>query len=194
MSTTTAPSASVQEATSARVFLTRGLVAIVWAAVFAAAAGSVTTTVPVGVGILLVLYPLIDVAGSLFDARAQRGFARQVLLGNALASTVAAAGLAVAATGTVADVLVVFGVWAAVSGAAQLVVALRRRAQFGNQWPLLLAGSFSVLAGVAYIMLAGSADPRLAPLVLSTATGGTEFIVQAYLLMRRRRHLSAQPA
>ena len=53
------------------------VVAIVWAAVFATVAGSVTTTVPVGVGILLVLYPLIDVAGSLLDARAQHGRARE---------------------------------------------------------------------------------------------------------------------
>jgi uncharacterized membrane protein HdeD (DUF308 family) len=40
--------------------------------------------------------------------------------------------LGVAATGTVDDVFTVFGVWAVFSGAAQLVVALRRRAQLGK--------------------------------------------------------------
>jgi hypothetical protein len=63
----------------------------------------------------------------------------------------------VAATAGVAETLAVFGVRAAVSGAAQLVVALRRRAQFGRQLPMLLAG------------------------------GGAEFVIEAWLLRRRMR-------
>ena len=118
------------------------------------------------------------------------GSARRLLLANAGVSAVAAVALAVAATGTVADVLVVFGAWAALSGAAQLIVALRRRAQFGNQWPMLLAGGFSVIAGVAYVIASTGADPQLDPLVLYTATGGIEFVVQAWLLARRRRRLA----
>ena len=43
-----------------QVFIVRGLVAIVWAAVFASAADSLT----LGTGILVVLYPLIDVVAS----------------------------------------------------------------------------------------------------------------------------------
>ena len=63
MSTTEVASASLREANTARLFLTRGLVAIAWAAIFAAASTSLTTAVTVGVGVLLVLYPLIDVVG-----------------------------------------------------------------------------------------------------------------------------------
>ena len=74
-------------------------------------------------------------------------------------SAVAAVALGVAATGSVGDVLAVFGVWAAISGAAQLVVALRRRALLGSQWPLLLAGGVSVIAGVVYLMAAAGDDP-----------------------------------
>jgi uncharacterized membrane protein HdeD (DUF308 family) len=167
-------------------FLTRGLVAIVWAAVFAAATHSLTTAVTVGAGVLLVLYPLIDVVASLIDARSQQGFARQLLLAGAGVSAAAAIALGVAATGNVADVLVVFGIWAALSGAAQFVVALGRRAQLGNQWPMLLAGGFSIVAGVAYIILGSGGHPRLMPLVIYTVTGGVEFVVQAWLLARRR--------
>jgi uncharacterized membrane protein HdeD (DUF308 family) len=174
-------------------FLIRGLVAIVWAVVFAAASHSITGSLTVGVGALLVVYPLIDVVGSVIDARGQQGSARRVLLAGAAVSTVAAIALGVAATGTVANVLAVFGVWAAISGAAQLIVALRRRAQLGNQWPLLIAGSFSILAGVVYLMLSAGGNPRLRLLVLYTATGGVEFAVQAWLLARRRRRL-AKPA
>ena len=115
-----------------QLFLIRGLVAIAWAAVFAVAAESLTDSVPVGIAVLVVLYPLIDVAASLIDARSQRGSARQLLLAGAAVSAVAAAALAVAATGSVADVLAVFGVWAIASGAAQFVVALRRRARLAS--------------------------------------------------------------
>src|ERR671930_1833211 len=117
MSTAEATS-SLQEATTMNPFLTRGIVAIAWAIVFVAAPDSLA----VGVGVLLVLYPLIDVVASLIDAQSQHGSARQFLLANAAVSAVAAVALGVAATGSVADVLAVFSVWAGLSGAAQLVV------------------------------------------------------------------------
>jgi uncharacterized membrane protein HdeD (DUF308 family) len=177
-----------------QVFLIRGLVAIAWAAAFAAVSDSVTTDVTVAAGILVVVYPLIDVVASLIDARTQQGPARRPLLGDAAASSVAAVALGIAATGTVANVLAVFGVWAAVSGAAQLVTALRRRAQFGRQWPMLLAGGGSVLFGVAFIMMAGAANPTLTMIAVYAATGGADFVIQAGLLARRRHRLAAVSA
>ena len=101
---------TTNETTRMHLFLTRGLVAIAWSAVFAAASGSLTTGVDVGAGVLLVLYPLIDLVASLIDARRQDGSARQLLLADAAVSAVAAIALGVAATGSVADVLAVIGV------------------------------------------------------------------------------------
>jgi uncharacterized membrane protein HdeD (DUF308 family) len=171
-------------------FLTRGIVAIAWAIVFVAAPDSLT----VGVGVLLVLYPLIDVVASLSDAQSQRGSARQLLLAGAAVGAVAAVALGVAATGSVANVLAVFGVWAAISGAAQLVLALRRRAVLGDQWPMLLAGGVSVIAGVAYLIASTTHDPALNMLALYAAAGGIDFVIQAWLLARRRRRLATLPA
>jgi uncharacterized membrane protein HdeD (DUF308 family) len=173
-----------------QLFLIRGLVAITWAAVFAAAADSLTGSVTVAVGVLLVAYPLIDVVASLIDARTQTGSARRILLAGAATSLIAAVALGIAATGTVANVLTVFGVWAVVSGAAQLSVALRRRAQYGLQLPMLLAGGFSVIFGVASVV----ASPMLSMIAVYAATGGLDFIVEAWLLARRRRHLADAPA
>jgi uncharacterized membrane protein HdeD (DUF308 family) len=119
------------------------------------------------------------VVGSLVDAQGQQGSARQLLLAGAAVSAVAAAALGVAACGSIPDVLRIFGVWAALSGAAQLVVALRRRAQLGNQWPMLLAGGVSVIAGVAFLMLAAADDPKLRMLSIYGAAGGIDFIIQA---------------
>ena len=170
--------------------------AIVWAVVFAATSDSLTTDVPFGVAVLLVLYPLIDVGASLTDARGQTGSARQILLGGAATSAIAAVALGIAATGTVGDAVAVFGVWAFVSGAAQLAVALRRRAQFGLQLPMLLAGGFSVVFGVALVIMSTSADPILEMVAIYAATGGIDFIVEAALLARRRRRsrLATVPA
>jgi uncharacterized membrane protein HdeD (DUF308 family) len=134
------------------------------------------------------------VAGSLINAQSQDGPARQLLLAGAAVSAVAAVALGVAATGTTANVLAVFGVWAGISGAAQLDVALRRRALLGNQWPMLLAGGVSVIAGVAYLIASTRHDPRLDMLALYAATGGADFVIQAWLLARRRRRLTTQPA
>jgi uncharacterized membrane protein HdeD (DUF308 family) len=191
---TTEATSSLHEARTVHLFLTRGVVAIAWAIVFVAVAHNLTTDVTVGAGVLLVLYPLIDVVASLIDARDQHGSARQLLLVGAAVSLAAAAALGVAATGSVANVLVVFGVWAAISGAAQLIVALRRRAQFGSQWPLLLAGGVSVIAGVVFIIASTAHDPALRMLSIYAATGGVEFVIQAWLLARRRRRLTALPA
>ena len=185
MSTTEAPT---------KTFLIRGLVAIAWAAVFVAVADSLTTGVTVAAGILVVIYPLIDVAASLIDARSQRGSARRLLLAGAAVSAVAAAALAIAVTGSVSDVLAAFGVWALLSGAAQVVVALRRRAQLGNQWPMLLAGVGSVGFGIAYIIASTGTDPMLNMLAIYAAGGGIDFLVQAWLLARRRRRMAALPA
>jgi uncharacterized membrane protein HdeD (DUF308 family) len=86
-------------------------------------------------------------------------------------------------------------VWAAVSGGAQLVVVLRRRAQLGNQWPLLLADGVSVIGGVAFIIAAAVGQPTLSMLAIYAATGGVEFSLQAWLLARRRRrHLNGAVA
>jgi uncharacterized membrane protein HdeD (DUF308 family) len=180
---------SSTEATT-KTFLTRGLIAIAWAAVFVAVADDLTTGVTVAAAILVVIYPLIDVAASLIDVRGQRGSARQLLLAGATASAVAAVALAIAATGSVADVLAVFGVWAILSGAAQVVVALRRRAQLGNQVPLLLAGVGSVGFGTAYIIASTGTDPQLSMLAFYAAGGGIEFVIQAWLLARRRRRVA----
>jgi uncharacterized membrane protein HdeD (DUF308 family) len=178
---------SPQATRTLRVFLIRGVIAIAWAAAFFAVANALTTNVTVVAGVLLVLYPLIDAVATLIDARSQHGSARQWLLINAGSSILAAVALGVAATRSVAAAFAVFGVWAAVSGAAQLLVALRRRAQLGKQVPLLLANGASVLLGVTFIIMAAVGQARLGMLAIYAATGGIEFIIQAWLLARRRR-------
>ena len=41
-------------------------------------------------------------------------------------------------------------------------------------------------AGIDYLIAAAGDSPKLMPLVIYTATGGIEFVIQAWLLARRR--------
>jgi uncharacterized membrane protein HdeD (DUF308 family) len=174
---------AVQQSHTLHVYVARGVIAIAWAAVFAAVSETLTT----GVGVLLVLYPLIDAVASLIDAQRQRGSTRQLLLADAAVSAIAAIGLGIAATGSREDVFAVFGAWALISGLAQFVVALRRGPRFGKQWPMLFAGIGSILIGTVFIVAATRNNPPLEMLAIYAATGGADFLVEAWLLVRRRR-------
>jgi uncharacterized membrane protein HdeD (DUF308 family) len=143
-----------------------------------------------GAGVLLVLYPLIDVAGSAIDARGQQGSARQLLELNAAISIVAAVALGIAAGGHKGDVLAVFGTWALVTGGLQVAVAIGRRATLGRQWPLLLAGTGSTVFGVAFLVMSASDDPNLRMIAAYAAGGGIEFAVQAWLLTCRSHRVA----
>lgn len=166
-----------------KLFLIRGVIAIAWAAAFATTFDSLT----LGAAVLLVLYPVIDLVASVIDARHQDGSARRLLVANAVVSAVAAVAFGVAATGDKGDVLAAFGIWAALTGAAQLIVALRRRAEFGWQWPMLAAGGVSTIGGIAFLIISTRPDPTLMPLVVYAATGGVDFIIESWLLRRRLR-------
>ena len=172
-----------------RLYLVRGLLALAWSAGFARLADPLTTVA----GALLVAYPVIDLVASLIDSVHRRGApGRGLLQFNAASSALAAITLAAASAVGPAAVLHVFGLWAVVSGAAQVVVALRRRGpRTAGQWPMLLAGGLSVLAGVSYVLAAMGDDPRLGVLAVYAAGGGTFFVIQAGLEARRLRRTSA---
>ncbi|WP_436394589.1 DUF308 domain-containing protein [Amycolatopsis sp. MEPSY49] len=47
-----------------------------------------------------------------------------------------------------------WGSWAIVSGLAQLAVGISRR-RLGGQWPMILSGALSAIAGTSFIVQAG---------------------------------------
>jgi hypothetical protein len=58
---------------------------------------------------------------------------------------------------------------------------------------MLLAGGVSVIFGVAYLIASGGSDPKLAMLSLYAAADGIDFVIQAWLLARRRHRLTTLP-
>jgi uncharacterized membrane protein HdeD (DUF308 family) len=96
--------------------------------------------------------------------------------------------MGVAGSFGVAAALAVFGAWAVIAGAAQLVLGLRRRGpELGRQWPMLIAGGLSFLVGIFYGIQAAGAQPSLEVLSTYATGGGVFFIIQAGLLAWRAR-------
>jgi uncharacterized membrane protein HdeD (DUF308 family) len=118
---------------------------------------------------------------------AEQAAAKPLLVVAAL-SALAALALGLAAVGGVGAVLFVFGVWAIVSGIAQFSVAIRRSStDRGRQWPMLIAGALSVIAGASYLPAALGGAPALTMLIVYTAAGGVFFVLQAASLAWRQR-------
>jgi hypothetical protein len=173
--------------TSQRIAIARAVLALIWAAAVVVAIGDrVPTTdaeMPVAAAALLAAYPLIDVVASL--AGAHRRPDATPLRANAAISTVAAVGVGVAAFGgDAAATLTAFGVWAAVSGAIQFVLALRGT----RQMSMLISGGLSTLAGISFLSAAGMHDAHLGVLGGYMAVGAV-----LYLVSTRPRRRATQP-
>ncbi|MDQ0382585.1 hypothetical protein [Amycolatopsis thermophila] len=179
MTTVDSPAAGGIAHALRRLYFVRFAFAIVWAVLL-----FVTTKSEIGaVGVVLVvLYPLFDVAAAIVDARSSRatGSARGLYV-NIVISLAAAVGVGVAASSGVPAVLRVWGAWAIVAGLVQLIVAIVRR-KMGGQWPMILSGGISVLAGANFVIGASAANPSLSTVAGYAVLGGIFFLVSAIRL------------
>jgi uncharacterized membrane protein HdeD (DUF308 family) len=163
-----------------RLYLARFGFALAWALVMFTTASHLG---PLAVT-LLVLYPLFDVAAAVIDARASRAAGTPVLLYvNIAVSLLTAAGVALACASGIPAVLRVWGAWAVVAGLVQLIVGAVRRAM-GGQWPMIVSGAISVLAGGSFIIGASADDPTLANVAGYAVPGGLFFLLSALRLGR----------
>ena len=163
-----------------RLYFVRFGFALVWAGLLFATASSLG---PVSLA-LLVLYPLFDAVAAVLDARtAKAGKPIAALYANVAISLLAAAGLAVAGASGIPAVLRVWGAWAVVAGLVQLAVAIPRR-RLGGQWPMIISGAISVLAGGSFIAGASAADPALTNAVGYAVPGAIFFLIAAIRLGR----------
>jgi uncharacterized membrane protein HdeD (DUF308 family) len=162
-----------------RLYFVRFGFAIVWALLLALTGSHLG----VAAGVLLVIYPLFDVSAAVDDLRSSR--TRELVI-NIIISSLAALGLALAATSGIPAALRVWGAWAVLAGAIQLIVALRRR-KLGGQWPMILSGGISVLAGTNFIVTAAQDNPKLTNLAGYAVLGGVFFLISAIRLGRAAR-------
>lgn len=160
-----------------RLYFARFVFALVWAVLLFLTSKSHVG--PIGV-VLVVAYPLFDVAAAVVDVRSSRAPGLYVNIAISLAAGI---GLAVASASGVPAVLRVWGAWAVVAGLVQLIVAIGRRGM-GGQWPMILSGGISVLAGANFILSASAPNSSLATVAGYAVLGGIFFLVSAFRLRR----------
>lgn len=133
---------------------------------------------------LVVVYPLFDVGAAIVDARAAKGGSSvRGLYVNMAISLLATIGVGIASASGIPAVLRVWGVWAIVAGLVQLVVAIVRRGM-GGQWPMILSGAISVLAGGNFVIGASAAKASLTGVAGYAVLGGVFFLISAIRLRR----------
>jgi uncharacterized membrane protein HdeD (DUF308 family) len=154
--------------------------AIIWAGLVILTA---STLAPVSI-VLLVIYPLFDVAAAVIDFRSSSATRPRVpLCVNMALSLLAAIGLTVAVTSGIPSVLRVWGAWAITAGIVQLIVAILRY-RLGGQWALILSGGISTVAGASFILVAGGANASLTNVAGYATLGGVFFLISAIRLHR----------
>lgn len=167
-----------------RIAVARAVLALVWAAALVIAVGdrvpSTDSDVPIAAAALLASYPAIDVVASTAAALGADA-ARRVLRINAAISALAIGAIGATAFGADAGAtLAAFGAWAAVSGAIQLAVALRRRRIEGRQLPMIVSGGLSTIAGISFLVTSGMHDANLASLGGYMALGALLYLLWAH--------------
>jgi hypothetical protein len=139
---------------------------------------------------LAILYPAWDAVANGYDARRSGGFgATPTQSTNLVISTVVTLAVAAAATRGFHAVMMVIGAWATLAGLLQLATAIRRWGRVSAQWPMILSGAQSGLAGVFFVKQA--LDPSrilsVADIAPYAAFGAIYFAISAAALALSRR-------
>ncbi|MET7862757.1 hypothetical protein [Micromonospora taraxaci] len=180
MTTIASPGISQTASALRRLYFVRFAFAIVWALVTIATAKEIS---PLTV-VLFVLYPLFDVGAAIYDLRSSRATGSPTLLYvNIAVSLLAAVGVGLASSSGIPAVLRVWGAWAVVAGLVQLVVGVTRR-KMGGQWPMIISGGISTLAGGSFIAGAAAANPSLTNAAGYAIPGAIFFLIAAVRLGR----------
>ncbi|MFD8219143.1 DUF308 domain-containing protein [Streptomyces sp. NPDC059697] len=171
-------------------YLIRVAFSLIWVALLVTTSASLVSTdkPTVIAAVLLVIYPLWDVIATLLERRmAGTGSTDRLGTTNMALGLATTAGMITAVFSTIGTALLVFGIWALLSGAIQLVVAIRRRRTVGAQWPMVISGGLSVLAGASFAAMSASATSSLSTVAGYSAFGALWFLVSVIALSIRSR-------
>jgi uncharacterized membrane protein HdeD (DUF308 family) len=165
-----------------KLYFTRTIVQLIWAvAVLATAAEN-----PALAATLLILYPLWDVACTLYDLKTSTGAnSASTQSANAVMGIITAAGIGFTGYSHPQYAVAIFGGWAFVAGLLQLVVGVLRRKQLGGQWAMILSGAQSLTAGVAFTLGGLSGKFHIKDLGGYAVFGAIYFLIAGILLSRK---------
>lgn len=173
---------TVETAKSLRkLYFTRAAFSILWVTLVAALAKTNETIAT----ILFIIYPAWDVVATFFDINANPpGANKMPQYVNAAISIVTTISVIIALQKGIPEALIVFGIWAFLTGLIQLILGLRRRRQLGGQWPMIISGGQSMLAGIAFIAMAHAPNQGITSLAGYAAFGAFYFILTAIRLSK----------
>lgn len=178
------PDEQLQAHSLRNLYFTRTAVQLLWAAIVIATAAN-SPALAAG---LLILYPLWDVACTVYDlrssARSNSG-PPNAQYANGVLGVLAAIGIAVTAFKSPQHAVITFGAWAFAAGLAQLAVGVSRRKQLGGQWAMILSGLQSAAAGLAFILGGLQGKAHIKDLGRYAIFGGVYFLITGYLMHRK---------
>jgi hypothetical protein len=178
----TAPFEQRQAHSLRNLYFTRTAVQLLWAGIVIATAAS-NPALAAG---LLILYPLWDVACTVYDLRSStRSGPSAAQYVNVALGSLTAIGISVTAFKSPQQAVVTFGAWAFTAGLAQLAIGIRRRKQLGGQWAMILSGIQSAAAGVAFILGGLHDKTHIKDLGGYAIFGGVYFLIAGFLMHRK---------
>jgi len=132
---------------------------------------------------LLIIYPAWDVVGTFLDIRIHSGnTSKTPQYVNVAISTITTIAVGLALQKGVPEALIVFGIWAILTGLIQLILGLKRRRLLGGQWPMIISGGQSVLGGTSFIVLAHDPTMGITSLAGYAAFGAFYYLLAAFRL------------
>jgi uncharacterized membrane protein HdeD (DUF308 family) len=158
----------------------------VFSATWVALAFTVGKSSPQLAAVLLVIYPAWDALANYFDAKRNGGVRTNPTQSiNMAVSAIVTLGIAVTVFSDMHSVVRIFGAWAIFSGILQLATAVRRWRTAGAQWPMILSGAQSGLAGTFFIKQAADATMSLGITTIApyAALGALYFAISAAILL-----------
>jgi uncharacterized membrane protein HdeD (DUF308 family) len=174
-------------------YFVRTVFQVIWAA------GVLTTTMkqPMLAAVLFLLYPLWDVACTVYDLNtfSKSGSSRTSQIINAALGVATAVGIGLTVFHTPIYAIAIFGLWAFGAGVLQLVVGLLRRQELGGgQWSMILSGAQSALAGIFFIVLDLHDKKHIGDVGGYAIFGALYFLIGGILLTRKLSKSAAMEA
>lgn len=164
-----------------KLYFTRAGFSIIWVILVTALAKDNTAIATV----LFIVYPAWDALATYFDIQANPPAANKTpQYVNIVISIATTLGVTLALQKGIPQALIVFGAWAILTGLIQLILGLRRRKQLGGQWPMIISGAQSMLAGGAFIAMAHQPNQGITTLAGYAAFGAFYFLITAFRLSK----------
>jgi len=162
-----------------KLYITRAAFSIIWITLVL----TLSKTNPTIAAVLFIIYPAWDAIATIFDINANPPITNKTpQYVNFVISSLTTIVVIAALQKGIPEALMVFGIWALLAGLIQFIIGLRRRKEFGGQWPMIISGAQSILAGVFIFATAHKPNQGVDSLAGYSAFGAFYFILGAIRL------------